>query len=142
VLFSGAEAFRQFLVDEVDAAPDPVVPIEAITSALCSAADAIFEERRDLARHRQAIIDANAELQERELIKLASLAVALADALRRRGVDDPAAGLAAEAGIAVFKIAFEAWIHDAGEQSLATGIRVTGDELRQVTGPRRPAARR
>jgi hypothetical protein len=57
-------------------------------------------------------------------------------------VDDPAAGLAAEAGIAVFKIAFEAWIHDAGEQSLATGIRATGDELRQVTGRRRPTARR
>ena len=60
------------------------------------------------------IIAANAELQERELIKLASLAAALADALRRRGVGDPAASLAAEAGIAVFKIAFERWVARSG----------------------------
>ena len=46
----------------------------------------VLEERRELARQRQAIIAANAELRERELIKLASLAAALADALRERGV--------------------------------------------------------
>ena len=45
-----------------------------------------FEERRELARRRQAVIAANAELQERELVKLASLAAALAAALRERGV--------------------------------------------------------
>ena len=47
------------------------------------------QERREYARRRQAVIAANAELQERELIKLASLSAALADALRRRGVDGP-----------------------------------------------------
>src|SRR5260370_31659250 len=41
---------------------------------------ALFQERREGARQRQAVIAANAELQERELIKLASLASALADA--------------------------------------------------------------
>ena len=51
---------------------------------------------------RQAVIAANAELRERELIKLASLSAALADGLRRRGVPDPDASLAAEAGIAVY----------------------------------------
>jgi hypothetical protein len=60
-------------------------------------------------RQRQAVIAANTELQERELIKLASLASAMADTLRRRGVTDPAASLTAEAGIAVFKIAFQRW---------------------------------
>jgi len=34
------------------------------------------------------------ELQERELIKLASLAAAIAEALRQRGVKDPVASLA------------------------------------------------
>ena len=58
----------------------------------------------------RAIIAANAELRERELIKLASLAAALADALRQRGVRDPAASLTAEAGIAVFRVAFERWV--------------------------------
>ena len=70
--------------------------------------------RRDFALRRQAIVAANPELQERELIKLATLAAALADALRRRGVPDPAASLAAEAGVAVFKVAFQRWVGQAG----------------------------
>ena len=44
---------------------------------------------------------------ERELIKLALLAAAVAGSLRRRGVADPAAILTAETGIANFKIAFD-----------------------------------
>ena len=73
-------------------------PAQAVEAAV-----ALFAERRPFARRRQAIIAANAELQEREHIKLASLASALADGLRRRGVSDPAATLAAEMGIAVFQ---------------------------------------
>ena len=42
-----------------------------------------------------------------ELIKLATLAAAMAGALRERGTPEPAASLAAEAGMAVFRIAFE-----------------------------------
>jgi AcrR family transcriptional regulator len=76
---------------------------------------------------------ANAELRERELIKLASLAAALADALRRRGVRDPVASLAAEAGIAVFKIAFERWINDTDQRDLSHLIRESLDELKAVT---------
>jgi hypothetical protein len=38
-----------------------------------------------------------------------TLSAATAAVLRRRGVADPAASLAAEAGIAVFRIAFERW---------------------------------
>ena len=85
------------------------------------------------ARQRQAIIAANAELQERELIKLAALAAALADALRRRGVSAPAASLAAEAGIAIFRVAFGAWAGDAGGLTLSEHIRAFADELRVVT---------
>ena len=142
VLFWGAKAFQEFLVSNVDAAPASLPPIDAIAAALGTAADDIFEVRRDLVRQRQAIIDANPELQERELRKLASLASALADALRRRDAGDPASSLAAEAGIAVFKIAFEDWIHGAGERTLSDGIRASVDELRRVTGRQRPAARR
>ncbi len=65
---------------------------------------------RPFAHKRQAVIMANAELQERELIKLAALSAALSGALRRRGVAEPAASLTAEAGLAVFKIGFERWV--------------------------------
>jgi hypothetical protein len=48
-------------------------------------------------------------LQERELLKRARLASALADALRARGVGDVAARLAAEVGVLAFSIAYARW---------------------------------
>ena len=116
----------------VASAPDSAAPIDAVAAAL-EAAGALLQERRKSARQRQAVIAANAELRERELIKLATLASALADALRRRGVTDPAASLAAEAGIAVFKIAFEGWINETSQPDLPQYIRESLDELKAVT---------
>src|ERR1700712_2400647 len=97
VLFSGAGALQELLVSAVLNAPGSAAPIDAVADAL-DAAGALFQERHDFARQRQSVIAANTELRERELIKLASLAAAVADALRRRGAPDPAATLTAEAG--------------------------------------------
>ena len=132
VLFAGAGALQELLVTAVVGAPDSVAPLEAVAAAL-EAAGALLQERREHSRRRQAVIDANPALQERELIKLAALASALAGALRRRGVPDPAAGLTAEAGIAVFKIAFERWISGTGQPDLPQLIRESLGELRAVT---------
>ena len=134
VLFWGAGALQEFLVSHVDDAPASLPPIEVIVAALRGSADAIFEARRLQSRRRQAIIDASPYLRERELIKLASLASALAEALRRRGVGDQAAGLAAEAGVAVFRIAFDAWIQPDDGRTLSEGIQDSLAELRHVTG--------
>jgi AcrR family transcriptional regulator len=112
VLFWGASTLQELLVGAVAGAPDSASPMAAIEAAL-QAVTGIFIERRESARQRQAVIVASAELRERELIKLASLAAAVAAALRVRGVSEPAASLAAEAGIAVFRIAFERWIEAA-----------------------------
>jgi acyl-CoA reductase-like NAD-dependent aldehyde dehydrogenase len=73
---------QELLVSTVASAPDSSAPIDAVAAAL-EAASAVFQERRESARHRQAVVAANAELRERELIKLAS---AIVGALRRRGV--------------------------------------------------------
>jgi AcrR family transcriptional regulator len=132
VLFSGAGALQDFLVTQVAEAPDTAAPMDAVAAAL-EATAGIFQERRGYAAQRQAVIDANAELRERELIKLARLASAIADELRRRGVSDPAASLAAEAGIAVFKAAFERWVSEPDQQDFAKLIRQSLDELRAVT---------
>jgi hypothetical protein len=70
------------------------------------------------------------------LIKLAKLASALADAPHRRGVREPTASLAAEAGITVFKIAFERWINDTSGRALPQHIRESFDELKTVTAGR------
>jgi AcrR family transcriptional regulator len=132
VLFWGAGSLQDFLVSTLASAPDSATPIDAVAAAL-EAAGALLQERREYARQRQAVIAAHAELQERELIKLASLSAALADTLRQRGVKDPAASLAAEAGIAVFKIAFERWSSETSQADLPQFIRESLDELKAVT---------
>ncbi len=66
-------------------------------------------------------------------LKLASVASALAEALRRRGVSEPAASLTAEAAIAVFRIAFERWIDEADQRDLSQVIRESLHELKAVT---------
>jgi AcrR family transcriptional regulator len=131
VLFSGAGALQELLVDAVAAAPAPAAPIEAVAAGL-EAAGVALEQRREFARQRQAVINANAELRERELIKLATLASALAEALRRRGVKDPTAMLSAEAGIAVFRVAFERWVSEDAKRDLPQLIRESLDELKAV----------
>jgi AcrR family transcriptional regulator len=108
VLFLGSASLQDAMVAALAAAPGSAAPIQAVAAALDAAAGVLPD--REYARRRQSVIAANAELRERELIKMASLAVALADGLRRRGVDDPAASLAAEAGVAVFRVAFERWV--------------------------------
>ncbi len=135
VLFWGAGALQEFMVNAVASAPDSAAPIAAIGAAL-EAAGALLQERRDMARQRRAVIAANAELQERELIKLAALAAALAAALRLRGVTEPAASLAAEAGIAVFRIAFERWVSDPGQRDLPQLMQESLEELKAVTAAR------
>ncbi len=136
VLFSGAGALKELLVSHVTGAPTATPPIDAVAAAL-EAAGAILQERRDFARKRQAVITANAELQERELIKLSSLAAAMAAVLRTRGVGDPTASLVAEAGIAAFKVAFETWVGSGEELDLPQVIRESVEALQSVTAVRR-----
>jgi AcrR family transcriptional regulator len=132
VLFWGAGALQELLVGTVASAPDAALPIDAVAAAI-EAAGVVLQERREYARQRQAVIAANVELQERELIKLASLAAAMASTLRQRGVPDLAASLAAEAGIAVFRIGFERWVSETGQADLPRLIRESLDELKAVT---------
>jgi AcrR family transcriptional regulator len=141
VLFGGARTLQEFLVGRVDDAGVSLSAIDAVLDAFMDAATVIFEERREFARKRQAIIAASPELHEREQVKLATLASALAEALRRRDVPEPAASLAAESGATIFKVAFERWTSDAGGPPLSEVIRACADELEAMTAARRPAGR-
>jgi AcrR family transcriptional regulator len=135
VLFGGAGTLQELLVTTLAGTPESVSPIDAMAEVLAAAA-AFLQEGPEWARQRQAIIAANLELQERELIKLASLAAALADGLRSRGVAEPAASLTAEAGIAVFRIAFERWVGDSQQREFTFFIKESLDELKAVTSGR------
>jgi AcrR family transcriptional regulator len=132
VLFGGSSGLSAELVQSVADAPAGATPIDMIAASLATAGE-LFAERLTFARQRQRIIDANTELQERELIKLAALAASLAEALRRRGVADATARLAAEAGVAVFKIAFVRWIDENNAAPMSDIIRESLAELKAVT---------
>jgi len=131
VLFAGSAAFQDLFVSSVENAPESAAPIDAVAAAL-SAQAAQFMEHPVAVRRRQVIIAAHPDLRERELIKLATVAAAVADALRRRGVGEPAASLTAEAGMAVFRIAFERWIAEPAGPDLDQLIRESLDELKTV----------
>lgn len=135
VLFSGAEELQKRLVNALDDAPNSLSPIDAVGEAI-EATTGLFEQRRDFARRRHAVISKNAELQERERVKLASLASALEESLRRRGVGDPAASLAAEMGVTVLRVAFERWINRKDDRALALIIRDSMNDLKLVSAGR------
>ena len=134
VLFYGQERFLQAFIDGVDAAPADASPLELIASALQAAASFFPDERRPYSRLRQTVIDQNPALQERELHKLAGLATTVAEALRARGVGEPAATLAAQSAATVFGIAFAQWIREGERRSLADIASDVLRELRNLTG--------
>jgi AcrR family transcriptional regulator len=134
VLFSGENVLHELIVRAVVGAADSASPIDAVAGGL-TAASIFFEGRtREQVRRRQAVIAAHEGLQERELIKFSRLASEVADALRQRGVALPAASLAAEAGIVVFKVAIQRWIHDTDNRELLQHIRESLGELKALAG--------
>jgi AcrR family transcriptional regulator len=125
VLFFGAEKLEAFVVESVLAAPEGTPALEAVALALATVARRSDVEPAfaDFARERHALIRTYAELHERDLSKHASLASATAAALRQRGIAEPAATLAAEAGIAAFKVGFERWIDDPKRRPMGAHMR-------------------
>jgi len=134
VLFSGAKELEQGIIERIANAPQEVPSLDAVVAAF-EAAGAELEKRRDLSyvRARYALVIQHAEIQERELNKLASLSAAMTRALHARGVSEPEASLVAEAGIAVFKIGFERWVSEKRPRDLAGHIRSVVDALRTIT---------
>jgi AcrR family transcriptional regulator len=134
VLFSGQEQFTDAVVSAVAAAPAGATPLEAVAAGLDAAAN-LLQGRAGLARQRQVIIDAYPDLQERELIKMARLAAAVAAALRERGVPEPAATLSADSGAAVLRIAFSRWLAENVARPLPEVMRETLGELAALYAP-------
>ncbi|QUQ64211.1 TetR/AcrR family transcriptional regulator [Kutzneria sp. CA-103260] len=132
VLFDGSAELAEKSLAALEAAPATASALELVATALDAAADMI-ERDGDLARKRHTVIMANADLRERELIKLAHMTAALADGLRRRGVGDTEASLAAEAGAAVYRVAFQRWVDAAGDLDLRDAIRQSFTQLRTLT---------
>jgi AcrR family transcriptional regulator len=132
VLFAGSERLLEGMVTALAAAPPAATPVEAVAAALD--ASSIFLSRdHQHSRMRHAVVSANTELLERELIKMATLSAALADGLRKRGVPNGDASLAAEAGILVLRVAFEQWVTDPDPPDLGGLMKAALARLSEVT---------
>ncbi|KIA61352.1 TetR family transcriptional regulator [Nocardia vulneris] len=132
VLFWGQERLTATLIAALEAVPENVTPLAAVVEAI-AAAGAFFEDETAGPRMRNQVITANAELRERELLKMAMLADALTQTLGARGVAPATAELAARTAIAVFEVAFTRWIHETPARQFAQVVDEVYLELEALT---------
>ena len=131
VLFDGSPTMQQAAYDAIVAAPADVEPLAAALAGM-EAFGGLLEDRRDHSVRRAKLIAANPSLQERELLKLAAIVGTTAEALRTRGVPEPAASLAAHSAVSVFQIACEHWISAAEPLMLSACIKESEAALRAL----------
>lgn len=131
VLFSGSKGLEELLVATIASAPLEKTPFEAVLLALESTSS-FFEGRREFAGKRHLLIEAHPELRERELNKMSSLATAIGETLRKRGSAETEANLAAEVGIVIFKLAFEAWVKDQKQLEFVCHVRAMRDQVARL----------
>lgn len=136
VLFFGIERLELLVTEGVLAAADGMPVLDVVVASLAPIARASDEDPPWAAyvRERNAIIQANGELRERELAKHALLADAIARALERRGIDALAAKLAAEAGLAAFDAGFRQWVDDPKQRKMGKHIADATKRLGAIIG--------
>ncbi|MEQ4723881.1 helix-turn-helix domain-containing protein [Nonomuraea sp. B19D2] len=138
VLFAGDE-LEAHLVAQVEAANPGLTPIEVLLSAL-GTAEEIFRPREFLLR-RGRVIAANPALAERELIKLADIADALAPAIERRGVEPGKARFIIDVVLAIHRRAMPRWLAEP-DTTLSQLMAQAVAELREAVMPSAPTTRR
>ncbi|HEY3867526.1 MAG TPA: TetR/AcrR family transcriptional regulator [Actinocrinis sp.] len=142
VLFGGAGELQERFVAAIEAAPEGTDPLTMLMAAFSTAPEVI--RPRDFLRERSAVVAANPPLQERELIKLASLSQALTAALQNRGHSRQTARLATDAGMAILRLASERWMADETvdhSRLLSDGVAALLAVLKPAGGDTAPAAR-
>ena len=135
VLFDAGNRLQNEVVAAVAAAPPGLTPLEVVESAFAASASFLTEERRPYSRRRAAALDSAAALQERELLKLATLRTAVAEALEQRGLAAPTARLAAEVGGSCFLAGFDEWIRADSTDDLATCVHRAFATLAAISSP-------
>ncbi|WP_163511141.1 TetR/AcrR family transcriptional regulator [Fodinicola acaciae] len=133
VLFDGSATLQKLAYEQIVQTPADASPLDAALAGMVAAGRLLESRPRDFAVSRAALIAGNPSLHERELLKLAALAATTADALRVRGVAEPAASLAAHSAVTVFAVAFERWIAADDPPHYATCIADVAEALRTLT---------
>ena len=119
VLFGGEDVLTGLFADAIrTASPDAPVG-QCLQAAFAAAGVVMTPQQRAKASQRVLVLAANAEVQERGLLKHARIARSINVALRERGVDEMTARLAAEVGMLAFTIAIERWMKADNDEPFA-----------------------
>ena len=137
VLFAGTVRLEELIAAEIAAAAMHAAPVGTVIDAMKALAE-ILEDQREFGLRRSAVIAANPELRERELVKIAHLADCAAASLVERGVAETDARMAAEVGAMVFRSSFDRWSSSDSTASLSALMDSSYAELRRLTATDAP----
>ncbi|HJP74339.1 MAG TPA: TetR family transcriptional regulator [Pseudonocardiaceae bacterium] len=130
VLFAGSEQLPIAVADAVRGAPESAAPLAAVLAGLGEVV-ALLVERVDGIAQRRAVIEASAELQERERTKAAAVTDAIRAALVDRGVAGDEAKLLAEVASVAFQNAFARWVAGGGVEAFEGCLDQVAGSLRE-----------
>ena len=136
VVFASADALQGSVLAALADVGPGLGPLDAAVRAFTQVAGSV-EDYPELARARRALIDSSPELRERDLLKMAQMAAAVADALARRGTPRRDAVFVSQAVTTVFTTAVDDWTREPG-RGLAASIQDALDDLRMALGARDP----
>ncbi|WP_432854785.1 helix-turn-helix domain-containing protein [Amycolatopsis sp. CA-161197] len=111
ILFGREDELAILFSDAIRSAPAEADVPTCLLAALHAADARMTADQRPRAIARRRIADANMDVQERGLLKIARTTTAAADALADRGVDELTARLAAEMLILAFSAGLREWIN-------------------------------
>ncbi len=109
VLFAGQEEHSALLAAGIASAPGQAAPLDAVADGLRRLASSFTPEQHRFGPVLAAAVVSSVELRERDALKSAGLATAVAGALVGREVPEPAARLAGEVGALAAKRGFARW---------------------------------
>jgi AcrR family transcriptional regulator len=135
VFFWSQSMLQELLANTIASQPAQATPFAMIVAAFDAMADTFPQQRREFLRQRQAVIAANTELQERDLLKQASLTSNIARALHQHGIPYPTATLLAETGSAIMKVAYLRWINQTTPQTLSQLLHESLDQIKTLLCP-------
>ena len=113
-------------------APASLGPMMVIAEGLETVAATRFEGQLEYLRTRDAIIQSDEGLRERELRKLSVLSEAIRLGFLNRGVDELTSALAAQIAVTVFSVALTRWLEGDSERELTEIVAEVFRALRSV----------
>ena len=115
VLFGGQDELVELVVAGIAGTPESAGALAAVEGALVAIGVTFTAARRANGPRRLAVIAANAELRERDALKMSLFSGVMEDELLRRGVPQLDATVAAGLGVLALRVAYERWLEAGGD---------------------------